>query len=387
MFNKRGWSSCENHSRFFRGSQKRGISAIVATVLIILITVAAIGVLWLAVIPMIQTAVDFSNLQGRVMILNKGYTAYDSVEEIAMVQVKRDVDEGVMNRIKITFDVEGNSHSSSVVAPESGGTKVYTFDVSGIGEPDSVSVAPIFASGNREKEGAVTSEVDIPSSAISEVGAIIYEVGRDYTSEMPITGLVSWWKFDGDAKDSVGSNDGTVSGAIFIEDNTREEVIKFDGVDDWSEAPLIKPDSITVSVWFYLYGWVDQVDGGSSHHIYPNADGFGIVTNSVNWGAWIRAPDGRKAFYSNHHHTLNEWHHIVLSYDEVSGYQYLYVDGEQVQSLDIGSGTAIDWRTSSTLRFSHIGWNTYGLMDDVMIYDKALSEEEVATVYDSQKKV
>ena len=76
-----------------------------------------------------------------------------------------------------------------------------------------------------------------------------------------------------------------------------------------------------------------------------------------------------------------------MSYDEVSGYQYLYVDGEQVQSLDIGSGTAIDWRTSSTLRFSHIGWNTYGLMDDVMIYDKALSEEEVATVYDSQKKV
>jgi flagellin-like protein len=159
---------------------KRGISAIVATVMIILITVAAIGILWAAIIPMIQTSLDFSSLQGRVNVLEKGYTAYDSSKEIASVQVKRDVDDGVMDRIKITFEVNGNSHSSSVIAPPSGGTRVYTFDMADIGEPDSVSVAPIFAVGNKEKEGEITSTVDIPKSRISEAVAT-YETGRDYT--------------------------------------------------------------------------------------------------------------------------------------------------------------------------------------------------------------
>jgi hypothetical protein len=158
--------------------------------MIILITVAAIGILWAAIIPMIQTNLDFSSLQGRVNVLEKGYTAYDSTNKIASVQVKRDVDDGVMDRIKITFEVNGNSHSSIVVAPESGGTKVYTFDMTDIGEPDSVSVAPIFSVGNKEKEGEATSTVDIPKSRISEEAASVntYAVGEEYSYEVPLVG-------------------------------------------------------------------------------------------------------------------------------------------------------------------------------------------------------
>ena len=240
---------------FMRG--KRAISAIVATVLIILITVAAIGVLWVAIIPMIQTAVDFSDLQGRVMILNKGYTAYDSVEEIAMVQVKRDVDEGVMNRIKITFDVEGNSHSSSVVAPESGGTKVYTFDVSGIGEPDSVSVAPIFASGNREKEGAVTSEVNIPSSTLGEVGAVVYEVGKDYTSDQTV------YRNDDNESDISRSGDGGD-----------------DGVNKWIDVRFVDSDW---GYFLWIYGRATHCNESAGEDYRLRVNSESSQTLSFNW--------------------------------------------------------------------------------------------------------
>ena len=105
---------------------KRGISAIVATVLIILITVAAVTILWAVIIPMIQDNLDFSSLEGRVSVVtSEGYTYYDADSELASVQVKRDVDDGVMNRIKIAFSVDGDDFSSSVVAPESGSTRVY----------------------------------------------------------------------------------------------------------------------------------------------------------------------------------------------------------------------------------------------------------------------
>jgi flagellin-like protein len=167
---------------------KRGISAIVATVLIILITVAAVTILWAVIIPMIQDNLDFSSLEGRVSVVtSEGYTYYDADSELASVQVKRDVDDGVMNRIKISFSVDGDDFSSSVVAPESGSTRVYIFNLSDYGEPESVSVAPIFAVENREKEGPETSAVVIGKEKVAadavSGGSLgtVYNLDRDYT--------------------------------------------------------------------------------------------------------------------------------------------------------------------------------------------------------------
>lgn len=87
----------------------------------------------------------------------------DAAREVADVQVKRDVDEGVMDRVRISFVIDGNSVSSSVVAPDSGRVKTDSFDLSGLGVPESVEVAPIFVGGSREKIGIVTSKVGISS--------------------------------------------------------------------------------------------------------------------------------------------------------------------------------------------------------------------------------
>ena len=85
---------------------KRGISAIVAVVMTILITVAGVSIIWVAVVPMIQENIAFDELDGRVSIVTQGgYTVYDAVEEIMIVQIKRDVDDGVMDRIRIIFVV------------------------------------------------------------------------------------------------------------------------------------------------------------------------------------------------------------------------------------------------------------------------------------------
>ncbi|MCK5449923.1 hypothetical protein KAI32_03590 [Candidatus Pacearchaeota archaeon] len=160
---------------------KRGISAIVATVLIILITVASVTIVWTAIIPMVQQNLEFSELEGRVSIVTSGgYTSYDIDKKLAMVQVKRDVDDRVMERIRITFSFNGSSFSSLVPAPDSGLTKVYTFNLSEYGKPNSVSVVPIFVVGNMEKEGSVTSKIDIVEGVIIDVASIIYELGEDY---------------------------------------------------------------------------------------------------------------------------------------------------------------------------------------------------------------
>jgi len=144
---------------------KRGISAIVATVLIILITVAAIMIVWLTIIPTIETSLEFSELWSRPTIMGGGYTAYDSDKEIAIVQVKRDFDEAVVDKVKLIFSIGGNSFSSNVVAPSSGQTKVYIFDLSEYmrDEGDIANVPDVFTNsftkGTQSTQGAeVTTE-------------------------------------------------------------------------------------------------------------------------------------------------------------------------------------------------------------------------------------
>lgn len=164
---------------------KRGISAIVATVLIILITVASVTILWIAVIPMIKENVEFSGLEGRVSIVSsKGYTVYDSEKQIASIQVKRDVGEDSMGQMRIIFNFGGDDYSSTVSAPDSGGMKVYNFDLSDYGEPESVSVAPIFLGENKEIEGEVTSKVQISLGTISNLNGRLFEIGGDYSSRV-----------------------------------------------------------------------------------------------------------------------------------------------------------------------------------------------------------
>ncbi|MFH0711820.1 MAG: hypothetical protein V1889_01810, partial [archaeon] len=232
---------------------KKGISAIVATVLIILITVAGVAIIWVGILPMVRESFDFQELDGRVSVLSSGgYTVYDPMREVATVQVKREVDEGVMERIKISFSIDGNSVSSTVVAPNSGQTKVYAFDLSGYGVPDSVAASPIFVGKNgAEKEGSVTSTANLPAKSISEVQGNVYDLGGDYFYEVPTDGLVSIWTFSGDADDGWGSNDGDLLNGASVVDGE----LVLDGVDDYVNVVDSLSNSlrneITISGWFY----------------------------------------------------------------------------------------------------------------------------------------
>jgi len=146
---------------------KRGISAVVATVLIIMVTVAAVTILWSVIIPMISDNLDFTELGagGVSVVTSEGYTFYDAVNEKMSVQVKRDVGDADMEEIKVILSIDGSSFGYSVAAPDRGNTKVYVFDLSGEGKPDQISVAPIFSIEGKEKEGGVTSTIQVSNSS------------------------------------------------------------------------------------------------------------------------------------------------------------------------------------------------------------------------------
>lgn len=162
---------------------KRGISAIVATVLIILITVAAVTIIWVAIIPMISEGFGAVDVNTRVdIVTTKGYTVYDSATGLAMIQIKRSAGDTEMENVRITLNFEGSSYSSIVPAPEPNQEITYTFDlnIGGYPAPQSVSVAPIFIVGNSEKEGVASLNVEIGEGNIVDIPTVLYDLGKNY---------------------------------------------------------------------------------------------------------------------------------------------------------------------------------------------------------------
>ena len=162
--------------------EKKGVSAVVAIILMILITVAGVVIIWSVIVPLIKNNISIADLDGDLSIVtSEGYTAYDSVSEVAIVQIKRGTDDSIINKAEIIFTIGGDAYKTIVDAPTSNQAITYSFNFTGLDAPDSVSVAPVFVVGNQEKTGPITSRVDLrPGTIVNPPAAEdLLEVGTD----------------------------------------------------------------------------------------------------------------------------------------------------------------------------------------------------------------
>jgi len=271
---------------------KSGISAIVATVLVILITVAAIAMIWVAILPMIRQGLGFDALDGRVSVVDgDGYTIYDPAREVAIVQIRREVDEEVMNRNRVYFSIDGGSRSAVVDAPGPSETRVYAFDLEDCGEPDEVYVAPVFVSGSLEKEGAVSSRINVEVHTIDEIlwdvneleeGCVGAGGGGGSSSGVfngvTINGIGGWWEFDGDATDSVSGNDGSLEDGADILGGTQ---LILDGVDDYVD--IVNEVIVDGGPEYSACAWFKMATGGSLPMKIFESSGNGTIGCGISY--------------------------------------------------------------------------------------------------------
>lgn len=135
--------------------QKRGISAVVATVLLILITLVAVTLIWTSVLPMVRESAQVEERADLTISNLEGYTAYDGDIPGSCVQVRRGNDESKLRGIQFTFDFNGNSLSKKVYSiPGVNQLRTYCFNLTGREKMSSVAIAPIF---ENNKIGSVSS--------------------------------------------------------------------------------------------------------------------------------------------------------------------------------------------------------------------------------------
>ena len=154
---------------------KRAVSAVVATVLIILITIAAVTILWAAVIPMIKEKISGGTLcldavSQVTLITDQGYTCIS--DGILKIQVGRGPKDFELADIQVLVSAGGDTISFLVADATSGSLpdhneeRVLTFATT-ITDIDKVEIAPIVKVGNTEKacEICATAET-LPACAV-----------------------------------------------------------------------------------------------------------------------------------------------------------------------------------------------------------------------------
>ncbi|MCP4119753.1 MAG: hypothetical protein GY737_31010 [Desulfobacteraceae bacterium] len=222
-------------------------------------------------------------------------------------------------------------------------------------------------------------------------------------------GLVAYYPFDGDAKDKSGNkNNGTVHGAILTEDRfgNANSAYYFDGIDDYITV-LDSLDLRLNNTDFTLSAWIYETNRNSSYQDailvkrgYGNQNGwFWSIRGSLDY----ELDDIGKAHYhvsggydpsakSTQKIVLNSWTHLLVKYRCDDQTINIYINGvldNTVYSIPSPNPTnasklmiGADSHVNETDRKYHF----HGKIDDIAIYNRALSEEEISFLSDKSKK-
>jgi concanavalin A-like lectin/glucanase superfamily protein len=215
-------------------------------------------------------------------------------------------------------------------------------------------------------------------------------------------GLVAHYPLDGNAIDATGSgNNGVVNGATLTADRfgNTDSAYSLDGTDDYIDFldnPLstIGADDFTISFWFITNVSNNQQMVFLGNDIQGALNGEEYAGISYIWdnklNEYLEDDIGGQSTFHNligDVVSLNEWHHAVGIYSN-NGLK-LYVDG----NLE-GTETNVNYNfNSSDWNNMRFGANVYddsarsffnGMLDDVRLYNRALSDCEIQELFTGQ---
>ena len=213
----------------------------------------------------------------------------------------------------------------------------------------------------------------------------------------PPAGLVSWWRGEGEATDTIGTNNGVLEGAVGFAAGEVDQALSFNGTNADVKIPASDSLNLGLAGGFTIEAWVNPADITQQHPVVEwNNGSFGVhlwIASVAGAGPGSLFIDVKDTSLGDHYFSTpagslvaNIWQHIAVTYVRSNGYTVLYIDGQPRAQQTLGTFTP---RTLGNL---YLGLRPYGgaagtryagLMDEVSVYNRALAAAEIQGIYDA----
>jgi hypothetical protein len=227
---------------------------------------------------------------------------------------------------------------------------------------------------------------------------LAFDQAIDKTSQgnvTPPSGLVSWWKAEGDAADATGLNNGTIEGSVSFVTGRVGEAFQFSNTGDVMvpDSPSLRPAAVTVMAWVknstfpgpnnYIVSKGANQCSAASYALYTSASTQNLIFGVYDGVNGAQSPDSGPGGVWD-----GNWHFVAGTYD--GSYVRLYVDG-----VEVGAGTPTNLIINYSLptnsafyigRYVAPQWCTLGFngsIDEVRVFNRALSASEILAIYQS----
>lgn len=308
-----------------------------------------------------------------------------------------------LNKVSGNIDVaDGKWHNVVGVFASETSRKLYVDGVLNASDTASVSFNENVAVWNAGRSATSTHGMHF-DGIIDEIGIYnrtltsnevldIYRLNAPVEVVPSVTELLAHWDFNefagSTAHDVVGNNDGSISGAGWSSGSNGTALL-FDGKNDRVEVnkPIVSEYPFTVTAWFKLpskptsdKAIVSLGNSASSNVMY------GLYYDKYNGISMMAKNTAEKTASSSVKVSDDEWHQAVGVFESETS-RKLYVDGvlkdTDTSSSPFNSGTNRwnigRWADSSPSSYF------YGLIDEVRVYNGALSDMEVSQLYNDEK--
>lgn len=200
------------------------------------------------------------------------------------------------------------------------------------------------------------------------------------------TGVVVYYPFNGNANDESGNgNNGTVYGAVLTTDRfgNANSAYTFDG-NDHIDIPNTEPFELTNEITIAAWAKITTDTGSNNQRIIS----FGPFTNGFEvfyWSASGKVPAfkfGDQWIQGDDALSLNEWYFYTAVAD--SNGARLYINGQLVaESFETPSNFNYqDPLSIGRMAQTNGKWDYwYGQIDDLRVYNYAISEDEITALY------
>ena len=213
-------------------------------------------------------------------------------------------------------------------------------------------------------------------------------------AQLPLDGVVSYWPFDdGTGKDVLGDNDGELDGNPKSVAGKVGKALEFNG-ENFVHIPGTASLEFAGEKAMSVAAWVNADSDSPVKGVVAGCCGTIVAQRDVN--GWALRFDGRNAGqemefivqpgwqgdggFGAPKFDKGKWHHLVGVVDDKE--MFLYVDGklEKEQNYNGPMSTG-----GSEMEIGHAGDGGFvGIIDEVLIYNKALSANEVKQVFEAK---